>query len=239
MRTCTFMVAVTLFSLFTAPVVRAGGFYGVIRFDNNFNPGYGVALSTSLVDFLNPAGPNGQGIVESAVSADWTPGPTIGSTVQLKDFAPGLFVSDLLMFSTMSPGPGFDGSMAPSGWWFIPFDTPFGNPSGCPMGSFPFCVLDSPMGGATAYFTLRGGTSRQAGWWAATFAAWFPTLSATDARAALNGGQTIVAPAWSAEALTMPEPRMWTTLIIPCCLLLLAHRRLSAAHGAAGESAGR
>src|ERR1035437_6972045 len=111
MRTWTSLVAVIVS---TAAVAHAASFYGTIRITNDGIPGSGVALSTSLVDFLAPSGPpNGQAIVQLVVSSDNNPGPIPGSAVLVKDFTPGSFVTDFLTFATMSPGPGYNGGPLP------------------------------------------------------------------------------------------------------------------------------
>ena len=65
MRTGTSLIAVVIL---TASVAHADFFYGFIRITNDGIPGSGIAFSTSLVDFLAPAGPpNGQGIVQNVL----------------------------------------------------------------------------------------------------------------------------------------------------------------------------
>jgi hypothetical protein len=227
MRTWTSLVAVIVS---TAAVAHAASFYGTIRITNDGIPGSGVALSTSLVDFLAPSGPpNGQAIVQLVVSSDNNPGPIPGSAVLVKDFTPGSFVTDFLTFATMSPGPGYNGGSVPPSWptWdaFRPLGPPyFVDPTGCAVNPSPFCVMDYPLGGSIAFFELRGSTSGQLGYWEALFGALLPQ-SPAEVIAQLKGGQTLVSNAWTADVTTAPEPATSTALVTSICLLILVRRR--------------
>jgi hypothetical protein len=223
MRTWTSLIAVVIL---TAAVAHAASFYGTIRITNDGIPGSGVALSTSLVDFLAPAGPpNGQAIVQMVAGGPDT-GPIPGSTVLVKDFTPGSFVTDFLTFATW-PGSGYSG-----GYWpprvnaYDAFPPPyFVDPTGCAVNPSPFCVMAFPLGGSIAFFELRGSTFGQLGYWEALFGALLPNQSPTQAIALLEGGQTLVSNAWTADVVTAPEPATSTALVTSICLLILVQRR--------------
>ena len=239
MRTWISLVAVVNL---TAAVAHAASFYGTIRITNDGIPGSGVALSTSLVDFLAPAGPpNGQAIVQSVGSVDNNSGPIPGSAVLVRDFTPGSFVTDFLTFATMSPGPGYNGGSVPPSWptWdaFRPLGPPyFVDPTGCAVNPSPFCVMDYPLGGSIAFFELRGNTSGQLGYWEALFGALLPQPPA-EVTALLAGGQTLVSDTWTADVTTAPEPVTSATLVTSICLLILLRRRFRVL-GALGIRAG-
>jgi hypothetical protein len=232
----TSLVAVVIW---TAAIAHAASFYGTIRITNDGIPGSGVAFSTSLVDFLAPAGPpNGQAIVLFALG-DPDPGPIPGSTALVKDFTPGSFVTDFVTFAGWS-GPGYDGGYRAPDWsaWdpfrppvSPPFGPPFAqpyfaDPTGCSVSPFPFCVLANSFGpGSVVLFDLAGpSTSRQLGNWNALFEAWLPQ-SPAEVIATLDGGQTLVSGAWTADVVTSPEPATSATLVTAICLLILARRR--------------
>lgn len=232
LRTWTSLVAVVIL---TAAVAHAGGFYGYIQITNDGIPGSGVSLSTSLVDFLAPAGPpNGQAIVQFSSSAD-NNAPIPGSAVLVKDLTPGAFVTDFLTIPTWS-GPSFNGDWAPPGVLsdrfrpFGPFGPPFvppylADPRGCAVNPFPFCVMDNQLGpGSIVFFGLSGSTPGQKGYFDALFGAALPQ-SRADAIALLQGGRTLVSNAWTAEVFTAPEPATSTALATSICLLILVKRR--------------
>ena len=239
MRTWISLVAVVNLA---AAVAHAASFYGTIRITNDGMPGSGVALSTSLVDFLAPAGPpNGQAIVQFVGSVDNNPGPIPGSAVLVRDFTPGSFVTDFLTFAGMSPGPGYNGGSVSPRWpaWdgFSPLGPPFFvDPTGCAMNPSPFCVMDYPLGGSIAFFELRGNTSGQLGYWEALFGALLPQ-SPAEVTALLAGGQTLVSDTWTADVTTAPEPVTSATLLTSICLLILLRRRFRVL-GALGIRAG-
>ena len=228
MRTWSSLVAVVVL---TAAVAHAASFYGVIQITNDGIPGSGVALSTSLVDFLAPAGPPDRQAIVWMAGGGPDPGPIPGSTVLVKDFTPGSFVTDFLTFPAWS-GPGFNGGNVPPRvpWYpfppFPPIGPPyFADPTGCAVNPFPYCVMDNQFGsGSVVFFDLAGGTSRQLGGWQALFGAWLPQ-SPADVTALLEGGQTLVSDAWAADVFTSPEPATSTALVTSICLLIIVKRR--------------
>ena len=226
MRVWASFVAVVLS---TAAVAHASGFYGTIRISNDGIPGSGVALSANLVDFLDPAGPpNGQGRVEYVASVDFVQGPVLGSTVLVKDFVPGSFVTSFLTFDAWT-GSGYNGTTVPPRWpaWDslpVGFPPDFINPSGCVPNPSPFCVMDAA-GGSIAFFELRGDTSNQLGYWEALFGVRIPQYSAAEVRAMLEGGQTVVSSDWTADIATGPEPATSTVVVMAIGLLILVRRR--------------
>ncbi|HTP33145.1 MAG TPA: hypothetical protein VMJ75_13295 [Candidatus Acidoferrales bacterium] len=225
--------------LTAAASAQATSFYGAIRMSNNGIPGSGVSLSTSLIDFFPAIGPpNGQAIVQMVGGVDAGLGPTVGSAVLLKDFVPGSFVTDEFSFATMSPGPGYDGSISVLSHWpvwdsFSPYGPPFffgDNYPGlsCTPNPSPFCVSPYLSGESIAYFFLRGGTTNQLGFWEAIFGAVLPMPSAL-AQADLAAGQTLVSTQWMADVATGSEPGTGVTLIGGLCVILLARLRRSQA----------
>jgi hypothetical protein len=225
-RTWSSLVAVVVL---TAAVAHAASFYGVIRITNDGIPESGVALSTSLIDFLAPAGPpNGQAIVQMSASSD-NNGPIPGSPVLVKDLTPGSFVTGLFTFPTWS-APGFNGGFTNPRWsgWdpFSPFEPPyFVDPTGCTVNPSPFCVMDYPLGGSIVFFELSGSTPGQLGRFDALFGALLPGQSPAQVIALLEGGQTLVSDTWTADVTTSPEPATSTALVTSICLLIVVKRR--------------